>query len=155
LNKKGQTVPAQPDPGTTAPTTPPPTTTASAPDGICPPDAPADAWDPSSPNHDPDCPPPLVDPTSCQFGFVFDEEANNGEGDCVPCPEDPDDPLFDPDNCAASDDTTELTQGGGVTSVDECPDSTNYGVVDGGCELKDDAGDQSFEAEAELEEEDD
>jgi hypothetical protein len=94
-----------PDPGAPGTTTDP-TTTTPAPDGACPPDEDADddnnPWDPASPNFDPDCPPPITDPnTSCEFGFVFDVEANDGEGDCVPCPENMDDPLFDPMNCPA------------------------------------------------------
>lgn len=53
-----------------------------------------------------------IDPDSCtDMGMVFDDEAEEGEDPCVPCPTDPNDPefdrLFDEDVCPEPIDTTD------------------------------------------------
>jgi hypothetical protein len=95
---------------TTDPTLPP----GPVPDGICTPDDDPDddnnPWDPESPNYDPDCqepaPPIVPDPDSCAFGTVFDEDVEEGEDPCVPCPTDPEDELFDEEQCGEPIDTS-------------------------------------------------
>jgi hypothetical protein len=90
--------------------------------------------DPTTPPATTGAPPPIDPSTQCEFGFVFDEEANDGEGECVPCPEDMEDPLFDPMNCPApettitgEEDLTVQPDQGATAQPDEelCPDGSD------------------------------